>query len=141
MKKVIRGTSETLKSDPNEMKKVMLNDKSFITAVDSEVKPLYRSVVLRPGFSKENEIKLPGRLRNIQKLVDLEDTTLENEILDTMKNGSKRLKNLMLNVSLDTNGWRYFKSKNDNQLLLLKEQCDQIEQRKELVAKEQSRSR
>lgn len=62
--------------------------------------------------------------------MDLEDTALEKEIMDTMVNGSKRLRNLMTNMSLDNNGIRYFKSQDKDKLQLLKEQCTEIEKRK-----------
>lgn len=119
-------------------KKALMNEKSFITGIDDgkddfvslKNKKLKRATLHQSVDLKDIISTKPGRLRQLHNLANLEDTTLENEMIDTMAKGGKKLRNLMANMSLDTTGWRYHTAQKRNMDVII-DQCSEIRRKKE----------
>lgn len=55
-----------------------------------------------------------GKIRELASLTDLEDPTLENEILNAINKANKKDQELYNNVSISRQGMRYYTGKGPN---------------------------
>ena len=76
--------------DKGDMVKNQVNKASFLTSID-EKHFVNKSMDFK--FIKKQERE--GRLRELKNLSDLDNLDLENEILETLKHGNRREKELL----------------------------------------------
>lgn len=85
------------------------------------------------------ENKREGKIREIAKMVDSEDDSLENELLSIMNKADAKKRRLYNTTTIDSSGGRYYTGKGPN-LDLIKKQAAERQWKKTLFAENMKQS-